>query len=390
MTHIQTQALSHIPSDIVSLGDYERVAADFIRRDILEYINGGVADDSTLSANRSVFDQLKLYNRIISNFSSDSCSDNGNASTHTELFGRTLTHPLLLSPVAHQQLVHPQGELATAEAARAMNTPMIISTLSNTPLAQIAKTAERSWFQLYWQPHREANLALIKQAEDAGCEAIVITLDAPVNGLRNRAQRAGFRLPDSINEVNLMGLPQAPARELNPGDSIVLKGFMADAPNMEDLHWLRQQTSLPLLAKGVSHPADAKQLMQLGFNGLIISNHGGRTLDTLPASIDLLPAIRQAVGKDVPLLLDSGIRRGTDVIKALALGANAVCIGRPQMWGLAVAGALGVAHCLKILKEEIEVSMALCGCANIKNITPDILVNPPASIHSRARHLGDM
>ena len=375
-THIHTQALNHIPTDIVSLGDYERVAADFIRRDILEYINGGVADDCTLLANRSAFDQLKLYNRIANNFS--------NASTHTELFGRAQTHPLLLSPVAHQQLVHPQGELATAEAARAMNTPMIISTLSNTPLAQIAKTAERSWFQLYWQPHREANLTLIKQAEDAGCEAIVITLDAPVNGLRNRAQRAGFRLPDSVTEINLIGLPQAPAHELNPGDSIVLKGFMADAPSLDDLLWLRQQTSLPLLAKGVSHPEDAKQLIKLGFNGLIISNHGGRTLDTLPASIDLLPAIRQAVGNDIPLLLDSGIRRGTDVIKALALGANAVCVGRPQMWGLAVAGPLGVAHCLKILQEEIEVSMALCGCPTIADISADVLFTPNTQFKSHA------
>jgi 4-hydroxymandelate oxidase len=386
MTHIQTQALSHIPTDLVSLGDYERVATEFIRHDIREYINGGVADDSTLSANQTAFERLKLYNRLITDFSSDDV----NASTHTELFGQTLTHPLLLSPVAHQQLVHPQGELATAEAARALNTPMMISTLSNTPLEKIAHAAGRSWFQLYWQPHREANLQLIQRAEAAGCEAIVITLDAPVNGLRNRAQRAGFQLPDSINEVNLMGLPQAPARELNPGDSIVLKGFMADAPSMDDLIWLRQQTSLPLLAKGVSHPSDAQQLIKLGFDGLIISNHGGRTLDTLPASIDLLPAIRQAVGKDVPLLLDSGIRRGTDVIKAVALGANAVCVGRPQMWGLAVAGALGVAHCLKILQEEIEVTMALCGCVNIQGITPDILVNPPASTNLHTRHLGDV
>ncbi|MDF1763210.1 MAG: alpha-hydroxy acid oxidase [Oleibacter sp.] len=363
-THIQTQALNHIPADVVSVSDYERLATEFIRRDILEYINGGVADDHTLLANRHAFNHLSLYNRISANFS--------NASTQLELFGRTQTHPLLLSPVAHQQLVHPEGELATAEAARAMNTPMIISTLSNTPLKEIAQKAKRSWFQLYWQPHREANARLIEAAERAGCEAIVITLDAPVNGLRNRAQRAGFQLPTGVEEVNLTGLPQAPVQALNIGDSIVLKGFMADAPSMEDLHWLRQQTTLPLLAKGISHPADAKQLIQLGFNGLIISNHGGRTLDTLPASIDLLPAIRQAIGNDIPLLLDSGIRRGTDVIKALALGANAVCIGRPQMWGLAVAGALGVAHCIKILQQEIEITMALCGCPTLDDISEDV------------------
>jgi len=364
MTHILQPALTAIPPDLVCLTDYEKAARDFIRHDILEYINGGVADDSTRVNNTRAFDDLTLYNRILADFSQPS--------TRTQLFNTPLAHPIILAPVAHQQLVHPDGECATAAAAAAMNTPMIVSSLSNQPLQDIAAQGAHWWFQLYWQPSLEANQALLKRAIDAGCEAIVVTLDAPVSGLRNRAQRAGFQLPDHVQEINLSGLPAAPVRTLNPGDSRVLHGFMQDAPSRDNLAQLRQWTDLPLLAKGLSHPEDARALQALGFDGLIVSTHGGRTLDGLPAAIHNLPRIRAAC-PDLPILMDSGIRRGTDVLKALALGADAVCIGRPQMWGLAVAGALGVAHCLKILQEELEVAMALTGCATLEHITDAVL-----------------
>jgi len=363
-----TASLNYIPTDIVSVSDYERYAREALAYDVLEYINAGVADDITLDRNRIAFDAMSIYNRVLNNFS--------HSSTQVELFSgrlkQTLSHPILLAPVAHQTLIHADGEIATAQAAAALNIPMIVSTLASKRLEDIAQHAGPHWFQLYWQPCRDANLELINRAIDSGYSAIVITLDAPVNGLRNRPQRAGFLLPNDIN-INLRDLPQAATKTLNPSDSIILNGFMSDAPNQNDLVCLRQQVKLPLIAKGISHPQDAILLKKLGFDGVVVSNHGGRTLDTLPASIELLPAIRVAVGDDFTVLLDSGIRRGSDIFKAMALGANAVLIGRPQLWALATAGALGVAHMLKLLRDEFEITMALAGCSNIENINAESL-----------------
>ena len=354
-----------LPHDLVSLSDYERYAHGHLPASTLEYLSSGVADDITLGRNRHAFDQLALYNRLFGDFSQ--------ASTRIQLGDLTLPSPVLLAPVAHQQLVHPDGECATAQGAAAAGVPMICSTLSNRAFAEISTHHPHCWFQLYWQPGRAANQALIERAEASAAKAIVITLDAPVQGLRNRIQRSGFYLPDELSEGNLANLPISNPHALHPGDSVIFQGYMADRPPLEDLIWLRSQTRLPLFAKGVSHPEDAVTLKDLGFDGLIVSNHGGRTLDTLPASIELLPAIRQAVG-DLPLLLDSGIRRGSDIIKALALGANAVCIGRPQLWALAVAGPLGVAHMLKLLQQELEMNMALCGCPTVADIDERVLV----------------
>ena len=361
---------TQLPRDLVSLSDYERYAHGHLPDSTLEYISSGVADDITLGRNRHTFDQLALYNRLFGDFSQ--------ANTRIQLGDLTLPGPVLLAPVAHQQLIHPDGECATAQGAATAGVPMICSTLSNRAFAEISTHHSHCWFQLYWQSGRPANQALIERAEASTAKAIVITLDAPVQGLRNRIQRSGFSLPDSLKEANLVKLPEPTRQTLGPDDSIIFQGFMADRPGIEDLIWLRSQTRLPLYAKGVSHPEDAVILKDLGFDGLIVSNHGGRTLDTLPASLDLLPAIRQAVGEHLPLLLDSGIRRGSDIIKAIALGANAVCIGRPQIWALAVAGPLGVAHMLKLLHQELEMNMALCGCATIAEIDERVLARTQA------------
>jgi 4-hydroxymandelate oxidase len=359
--HILTPALDHIPPGLVSLGDYERLAQTMIRPDIWEYLDSGVADEITLKRNRSAFDAISLRPQLLQRFD--------NASTRTQLLGKPLQHPLLLAPVAHQRLLHPQGELATARGAAVMDTPMLVSTLSSIRLEDIAASGHPNlWFQLYWQHNRTNSLHLLQRAEDGGYQALVITLDAPVNGLRNRTQRSGFCLPEGVNEANLLNLPQPQPRTLTADQSLILNGIMSDAPTLDDLLWLQSQTRLPVLIKGVITPEDAQFLKHQGFAGLIVSNHGGRTLDGLPATIEALPAIRAAVGADYPLLLDSGIRRGTDVVKALALGANAVLIGRPQLHALAVAGALGVAHMLKLLRDELEISMALAGCPRIDTI----------------------
>ena len=374
-SHILTAACEQIPAGIVCLDDYEIHARRMMRDDIHEYINSGVADEITLRRNRSSWDTLAIRPRLLRSFA--------HANTHIRLLGQSLHHPLLLAPVAHQRLVHPDGELATVRAAAALDTPMLVSTLSSYTLEDIAASGHAPlWFQLYWQHNRANSLQLVKRAEAAGYQALVITLDAPVNGLRNRTQRAGFRLPAGVTEANLQGLQAPPARTLAAGSSVILNGFMADAPGLDDLLWLREQTTLPLLVKGVLNPDDALQLQQLGIDGLIVSNHGGRTLDGLPATLEMIGAIRAAVGPELPLLLDSGVRRGTDVFKALALGANAVLIGRPQLHALAVAGALGVAHMLKLLRDELEITMALAGCPTIADITTTSLIQTKPSIDS--------
>jgi 4-hydroxymandelate oxidase len=358
-----TPPLQNIPADIVCLDDYQRYAKEFLAHDIYEHIAAGTADEHTLNRNRSAFANIELKPRLLRDFST--------ASSQTTLLGHDLAHPFLLAPLSYQQLCHASGELATAMAADAMDTTIVVSTLATASLEDIAaQTNAPKWFQLYFQAQREDTLALIARAEVAGYTAIVVTVDAPLSGLRNRAQRAGFVLPPEIQAVNIWPGQNAPVSKLKSQNPI-LKQLMALAPQWQDIAWLKQQTKLPMIIKGVINPNDAVQLADMGMDGIIVSNHGGRCLDGLPASIEALPAIRHALGDDYPILLDSGIRRGSDIIKAIALGANAVLIGRPQAFALAVAGALGVAHMLRLLKEELEVTMALCGCPHIADINHD-------------------
>lgn len=363
-----TPPLQNIPTDIVCLDDYQRYAKEFLAHGIYEYIAAGTADEQTLNRNRSAFADIELTPRLLRDFSS--------GSTQISLLGHNLAHPFLLAPLGYQQLCHASGELATAMAADAMDTAIVVSTLATASLEDIAaQTNAPKWFQLYFQARREDTLSLVTRAEAAGYTAIVLTIDAPLSGLRNRAQRAGFQLPPDIQAVNIPAsaeFSQAGAPGVNP----ILQQLMALAPQWQDLDWLKQHTKLPIIIKGVINPNDAKRIADMGMDGIIVSNHGGRCLDGLPASIDALPAIRQALGDDFPLLLDSGIRRGSDILKAIALGANAVLIGRPQAFSLAVAGALGVAHMLRLLKEELEITMALCGCPQIADIDRNCLFTP--------------
>jgi isopentenyl diphosphate isomerase/L-lactate dehydrogenase-like FMN-dependent dehydrogenase len=353
--------LDNIPQDVVALSDYHRLAKEFMPFEVYEYIHSGVADEKSLKNNRDAFDKIQLYNRVL--------ADVSQGSTHTELLGKTFRHPILLAPVAHQKLVHHEGELATIEAANAMQTGMVTSTLASTPLEHIAaQSNQEKWFQLYFQAERQQTLDVVKRAEAAGYSAIIVTADVPINGLRNRIQRSGFQLPTSAQAANISSPSARKSIELNDNQSVVFQGIMNSAPTWQDLQWLRNQTQLPILLKGVSHPDDASKAMQLGLNGIVVSNHGGRSLDGIAASIELLPTIRERIGMEATILLDSGIRRGTDVFKALALGANAVMIGRPQIDALAVAGALGVAHMLKLLRDELEVTMALAGTPKISDI----------------------
>ena len=357
--------LSAIPADLVSAADYQRHARQRLDENALAYLEGGAADELTCQANLQVWQDWALLPRML--------RDLRGGHTRCRLLGQELQHPILLAPVAYQKLFHAEGELATAMAAGVMGGAAVLSSFASTPLEEVAAVAQGPlWFQLYWQGNGDRTLALAERAAAAGYQALVLTVDAPVSGLRNREQRAGFQLPDGIRAVNVDESPSLP--ELQPGQSAVFDGLLALAPRWEEVAWLCRHSPLPVLLKGILHPADARQAMQAGAAGVIASNHGGRVLDSQLPAVKMLPAIRQAVGPEALLLVDGGIRRGTDVLKAIALGADAVLIGRPYVHALATAGALGVAHLLKLLREELEVGMALCGCRELADITPELLV----------------
>lgn len=356
--------LAGIPPDVAALTDYEPLARERMTPAAWAYFAGGAGDEWTLRENVAAFARLRLRPRVL--------RDLRGGGTRLTLFGTELAAPILLAPVAFQKLLHPDGERATAMAAAAMETAMVVSTQASLPLEEIAAPAPTPlWFQLYIQPDRGFTADLVRRAEAAGYKALVVTVDAPVNGLRNREQRAGFALPPGIGPVNLLGMRSPPPGP--PGALLFGTPLLECAPSWADLAWLRGLTRLPIILKGITDAEDARRTVDAGMDGLIVSNHGGRTLDGVPASIDLLPPIAAAVGQALPVLMDGGIRRGTDVLRALALGARAVLIGRPYIFALAAAGAPGVAHVIRILRAELELAMALTGCRDLASIDRSVL-----------------
>ncbi|KUF40556.1 alpha-hydroxy-acid oxidizing enzyme [Comamonas kerstersii] len=361
-------AHTQIPADIRCAADYERHAIHHIEAQAWQHIQSGADQNLTLSHNRAALDALRLVPQPV--------ADLRHAHTRIELLGQTLASPLLLAPVAYQRLVHPEGELATVRAAMALQTGMVVSTLSSFTLEEIAQAGQAAatemghstprWFQLYMQPAREHSLQLIRRAEAAGYTAIVWTVDASI-------KRSGFALPHGVEAANLRGMPSTQHTPPLLGPILFGTPLMQQIPTWDDLRWLRAQTQLPIIVKGILSPAQAQQAVDLGADALIVSNHGGRVLDGVVSPIEVLPAIAQAVQGQVPLLLDSGVRHGTDVVKALALGASAALIGRPQLYALATAGLVGVAHLLHLLRAELELTMAQLGCATVADITPAVL-----------------
>ncbi|MBI2276015.1 MAG: alpha-hydroxy-acid oxidizing protein [Dechloromonas sp.] len=383
----QSPLLDGIPRDIAAVADYASYARRRLDDNAWAYLDGAAADELTRGWNRRAFDHLALLPRVMADVAGGHC--------RTTLFGRELPCPILLAPVAWQKLFHPDGELATAYVAAALGVGMVLSTLASCSIEEVAAAAGQGgdgprWFQLYLQPERSLNEELVRRAEAAGYEAIVFTVDASLNGIRNREQRVGFQLPPGIEAVNLRR-PQHPddaeglarrqrslaEKRQRRGPSNVFDDLMHGAPTWADLDWLVATTRLPVIVKGVLHPDDAARAVDQGAAGIVVSNHGGRTLDTLPASLDALPAIAQRLGGRVPILLDGGIQRGTDIFKAIALGASAVLIGRPYIHALAAAGPFGIAHVLRLLQDELEASMALCGVASLERISPAYLIDNP-------------
>lgn len=363
--------LATLPPGVVTLGDHAEHARTVLDANAWAYFSGGAGDEITLRANRAAWDGLALQPRVLRPLAG--------GHTRLQLLGRPMDHPIFLAPVAFQRMAHPDGELASALAAATLGGGMVVSTQASVPLEAVAEAflGEPArgplWFQLYLQHDRGFTRALVERAERAGYEALVLTVDAPTHGARDRERRANFRLPPGIHAVNLADLPPATTPPLQTQDSALFHGLLHRAPTWDDLTWLRGITRLPIVLKGIMHPDDARQALHHGVAAVVVSNHGGRTLDTSPASAAVLPRIAEALQGALPLLVDGGIQRGTDVLKALALGASAVQVGRPYVYGLANAGALGVAHVLRLLRDELEIAMALCGCATLADVGRDVL-----------------
>lgn len=364
--------LNAIPADIRNAQDYAALAPHFMPPAHLAYISGGSGYGHSAAANLSAFAQWAIYPRLL--------RDVSHGHTRITLAGSAHAHPLLLAPLGFHKLAHANGEIDTARAAEATATCMIASTQSSYTLEDTAAAAgsAQRWFQLYLLPRREDTLHLLRRAEAAGYSAIVLTVDAPIQVANRRALGAQFQMPADCVNVNLRGYDTTPRFAGNgAGESRFFQGAMRGAPSWDDIRWIMEQTRLPVWVKGVLHPHDAIALRDAGVSGIAVSNHGGRSLDGAPAGLDVLPSVRAAVGADFPLLYDGGVLSGADAFKALALGASAVAVGRLQLYALSVAGALGVAHMLKLLREELEICMAMAGCATVAEIGSGALLRQP-------------
>ena len=368
---LPTPTLLPIPPGTIHLADYERHAQARLDANAWAYFSGGAADELSLRANSRAWQAIALAPRVLRPLAG--------GHTRSQLLGQRLAHPILAAPMAFQCLAQESGEIGMAAACAALGAGMAVSTQASLPLDAIAATYLQDpahgplWFQLYLQHDRAFTVDLLRRAEAAGYQAIVVTVDAPTSGVRDRERRAQFQLPAGISPVNLAGMARPAPVQLTPADSPLFDDLLRHAPTWDDIAWLQSQTKLPILLKGISHPLDAQQAVAAGAAGIICSNHGGRTLDTMPATARLLPRVVAAVDGRVPVLVDGGIRRGTDVLKALALGASAVLVGRPLVYGLATAGAAGVAHVLRLLRDEFEAAMALTGCQTLADISPALL-----------------
>ena len=332
-----------------------------------QVLAGGGADEITLRRNRESFDQLLLRPRVL--------VDVSQLDTRVQLFGQSFEHPILLAPTAYHKLVHPRGELGTLEGAAAAHTGVIASSFATTSIEDMAKHAKTPlWFQLYSQPDREFTRDLVQRAEAVGCKALVVTVDTPITPMRDRETRLNFALPPNMFIENLRPLL---AKSKASTSHRALEGIYSAVLNpkftWQTVDWLRSFAKTPVILKGVMAPEDARLAAENGVAGIVVSNHGGRNLDTSPSTIEALPRIMEALAGRVPVLLDGGVRRGTDVLKALAHGAKAVLIGRPYLFALGARGAEGVQHLVEMLRTEFEAAMALSGVRSVSEIDKRVL-----------------
>ena len=352
---------------LINIGDYTQAARCNLPTDILDYFDGGALDEITLRENVIGWERLKLYYRVLAGV--------GTRDLTTTVLGQPISMPIVVAPTAFHKLACEAGEIATARAAKAARTLFILSSLSNTAMEPVfAQAASSRWFQLYIYRDREITLELVKRAEAAGAEAIVLTVDAPGLGTRERDARNSFRLPDGLAVENLAPLGKGNFPEVT-GSALaayVQANFKEDL-GFDDLDWLCRSTRLSVVVKGVCRGDDARHAAEHGAKAVVVSNHGGRQLDTAPATCEVLPHVVDAVGDLCEIYVDGGIRRGSDVLKAIALGARAVLVGRPILWGLCVNGEQGALQVLEILRRELDEAMLLCGCTKISDIGRSLL-----------------
>jgi 4-hydroxymandelate oxidase len=355
-----------LPLDrIASLTEFEVLACARLTRMVYDHVAGGVGNEVTLRANGEAWDRLPLRPHLL--------VDVSQIDIRVRLLGQELEHPILLAPTAYHCLYHPEGELETVRGAAASRSTLVASSYATKSIEEMARAAPASlWFQLYVERDREFTRDLVRRAEEAGCQALCVTVDQPLRGYRDRDIRNAFALPAGMERANLRGLGETMSRQVLVSDGIY---SAAHDPTFtwRDLEWLRGMAQIPLLVKGVMTPEAAEKAIQAGVAGLVVSNHGGRSLDTVPATAEVLSVIAEQVAGRIPLLVDGGIRRGTDVLKAMALGAQAVLIGRPYVYALAVAGAAGISRAVDILTTELKMAMALSGRPTIASMGRDVI-----------------
>jgi 4-hydroxymandelate oxidase len=351
----------------LNLHEYEASARDVLSPMAFGFVAGGSGDEVTLHGNRAAFDRWRLLPRVLRGLRE--------VSTVTSVLGQDITLPVLIAPSSLHRLCHDEGERATARAAKAAGTIYTLSTPASITIEEVAPEAGPWWFQLYVYRDRELTRDLVIRAAAAGASALVVTVDMPRLGRREADERNRFALPAGVTMANIQMLASRHHEEADAGS-----GWVAAAPVVEpaltwdDLEWLASLSPLPVLLKGVLHPADAVRAIEYGIRAILVSNHGGRQLDNAVAALDALPAVVEAVAGRVEVLVDGGVRRGTDVLKALALGARAVLIGRPIHWGLAVGGEAGVRHVLDLLRAELALDLMLCGVASPAEVNRSLIV----------------
>ncbi|MDB6169602.1 MAG: lldD 2 [Verrucomicrobia bacterium] len=359
-TAVNKPAPQPVPLDtLLSLDDVEAAAQERMDPAVYAFVAGGAADELTIRWNREKYREIRLQQRVLQDLSGLDCS--------TTLLGQPMKSPILVAPSANHRLVHPEGELATARGAGMAGATMVLSSGANTSIEDVMRVATHPiWFQLYVAKDRGLAKALVERVQAAGARALCVTVDSSLDGPRNRQNRAKLVIPPGIGYPHYAGITEPPT-------VVTLDEVRPMLLDWRDIEWIQSCARIPVLLKGIMNPADAAMAVKLGVAGIIVSNHGGRCIDTQPATIEALPRVVEQVAGRVPVIVDGGIRRGTDVVKALALGANAVQLGRPCLYGLAVHGAEGVAHVLKVLRQELLLSMAVLGRRRLSDIDRSVL-----------------
>jgi 4-hydroxymandelate oxidase len=364
MTKTVTDGTGTVP---LNLHEYEAAARAQLPPMVWHYVAGGSGDEATLRDNRAAFDRWRLLPRMMRGLRE--------VSTATTVLGQDVSLPVLIAPSGRHRLCHDEGERATARAARAAGTIYTMSTAATFAIEEVAPEAGPWWFQLYVYRDRGLTRELVTRAAAAGASALVVTADVPMRARREAEERARFTMPPGITTALLA----APEGTVVPGESnstavaAEINAIFDPTLNWDDLDWLASLSPMPVLLKGILHPADAARALDYGVRAILVSNHGGRQLDGAVAALDALPAVVDAVAGRAEVLVDGGVRRGTDVVKALALGARAVLIGRPIHWGLAIDGEAGVRHILELLRAELALDLMLCGVASPAQVDRSLL-----------------